>query len=131
VALSHLDENLDPAYHLAIARRGAYLEFDTFGSECAFAEDDLREPCDEERIAALLRLLDAGYERQMLLSQDVCTKMHWTRMGGRGYAHLLRIVVPALRARGVPESSLTTMLVANPARLLSGEDAAAAATASA
>lgn len=127
VALSHLDENLDADYHLAIARRGAFLEFDTFGSECAFAEDNVREPSDDERIAALLRLLDAGYERQVLLSQDVCTKMQWRRLGGRGYDHLLRSVVPRVRSHGVPESAMTAMLVQNPARLLGGEEITAPA----
>ncbi len=120
VALSHLDENPDPAYHRALSRRGVYVELDTFGSECAFEEDDLREPADGERIDALLRLLDGGYARQILLSQDVCTKMQWRIHGGAGYDHLLRAIVPQLRARGVPEETIATLLVANPARLLSG-----------
>ncbi len=121
VALSHLDESPDPAYHMAIAKRGAYLEFDTFGSECFFDEDGLREPTDQERIDALLRLLDAGYVKQLLLSQDVCTKMQWRIHGGAGYDHLLRVVMPQLQARGLSDAAITTMLVDNPARLLSGQ----------
>jgi phosphotriesterase-related protein len=120
VALSHLDENLDPEYHKAIAKRGAYLEFDTFGSECHFDEDGLREPTDLERIEALLRLLDGGYVKQMLLSQDVCTKMQWRIHGGAGYDHLLRVVAPQLRAHGVGDAAINTMLIDNPARLLAG-----------
>jgi phosphotriesterase-related protein len=120
VALSHLDENPDSAYHLAIAKRGAYVEFDTFGSECYFDEDGLREPTDLERLDALDDLLDAGYVHQILLSQDVCTKMQWRKHGGAGYGHLLRVIVPQLRERGIAEAAIKTMLVDNPARLLAG-----------
>ncbi len=120
VALSHVDEQPDAAYHRRLARRGAFLEFDTFGSECHFTSDGLREPTDGERVEALMALLDAGFERQVLLSQDVCTRMQLERFGGRGYAHVLRTVVPALRARGLTEDTVRTLLTDNPRRLLAG-----------
>ncbi len=120
VALSHLDERPDVAYHRELAARGAFIEYDCFGSECYWDEDDLREPSDAERIEALLALLDAGLAHQLLLSQDICTKMQWRRHGGMGYDHILRTIVPRLRRRGVDEATLHTMLVENPARLLAG-----------
>ena len=67
---------------------------------------------------ALLRLLDAGYGRQLLLSQDICTKMQLRHYGGMGYDHILRTIVPRLRRRGVDETTLHEILVENPARLL-------------
>lgn len=118
IALSHLDELPDTAYHRSLAARGVYIEFDCFGSECYFDEDDLREPSDAERVEALLRLLDAGHGRQMLLSQDICTKMQWRHYGGMGYDHILRTIVPRLRRRGLDETTLHEILVENPARLL-------------
>ncbi len=118
IALSHLDERPDTAYHLELAGRGVYVEFDCFGSECSFDEDGTHEPSDAQRIDALLRLLDAGYERQLLISQDVCTRMQWRRYGGMGYDHILRTIVPRLRRRGVDEATLRRLLVENPARLL-------------
>ncbi len=120
VALSHLDEHLDPEYHRQIAERGAFLSFDTFGSECRFRESGEAEPQDSERIRSLLRLLDAGYVDQMLLAQDVCTKMQWHHYGGRGYDHVILTIVPSLRQAGVSERDVETMLVDNPARLLGG-----------
>ena len=118
VALSHLDELPDAEYHRGLAERGVYVEFDCFGSECYFDEDGTHEPSDAERVDALLRLLDAGYEQRLLLSHDVCTKMQLRRYGGLGYDHILRSIVPRLRRRGVDEATLRCLLVENPARLL-------------
>jgi phosphotriesterase-related protein len=120
VALSHMDELLDYDYHCSLAVRGAWLSFDTFGSEFHFVDEDAREPTDTERIAALLRLLEAGWAGQILLSQDVCTKLQLTRYGGKGYAHVLRSVVPALRSSGVSEETIRELLVDNPRRFLAG-----------
>ncbi|PSR23900.1 MAG: phosphotriesterase-related protein [Sulfobacillus acidophilus] len=121
VVLSHLDENLDPAYHRALADRGVFLEFDTFGSECAFQEDKVREPTDAERLTAFIRLVEAGYLKQLLISQDVCTKMQWHQYGGHGYDHVLRSIVPQLRCLGLSDRDIRQVLVLNPAFLLSGE----------
>ncbi len=118
VVISHLDEMLDGAYHRAVLRRGTFVEFDTFGSEFFFEHQGCREPTDAERLEALLPLLHEGWERQLLLSQDVCTKMHLQHYGGFGYGHLLRSIVPALIGRGVGEETIRTLLVDNPARLL-------------
>lgn len=121
VVLSHLDENLTEAYHRALAERGVFLEFDTFGSECDFHDDGHPEPRDFERLQAFLRLADQGYLKQLLLSQDVCTKMQWHKHGGRGYDHVLNTIVPQLRAAGLSADDMRQVLVLNPAFVLSGE----------
>lgn len=118
IALSHLDERPDTAYHLSLAARGVYVEFDCFGSECSFDESGTHEPSDAQRINALLRLLDAGYEHRLLISQDICTRMQWRRYGGMGYDHILRTIMPRLRRRGVDEAVEHRLMVENPARLL-------------
>ena len=118
VILSHLDEQPDTAYHRSVLERGAYVELDTFGSEMYFDDSGERESSDAERLEALLRLLEEGWRKRLLLSQDVCTKMHLRRYGGFGYAHLLRAIVPRLRRRGVDDDTIRTLLVENPARIL-------------
>ncbi len=120
VALSHLDENLDLAYHLALAQRGVMLEFDTWGSECRFEEAGERESTDDERMAALAELAHRGYVGQILLAQDVCTKMQWHRYGGKGYDHLLRVIVPRLMGIGFSADDIQRMMALNPARFLAG-----------
>jgi len=120
VVISHLDESLDVGYQREVLRRGAYVEYDTFGSEFGFEHSGEREPSDVERIETLLQLLDEGWERQILLSQDVCNKLHLRRYGGKGYGHILREIVPRLRERSVGEETIRMMLVENPARMLAG-----------
>lgn len=118
VALSHLDEVLDHQYHVELAKRGVYVEFDCFGSEFYFDEDGEREPSDPERIRLLIKLIDAGFASQILISQDVCTKLHLLEYGGYGYAHILRSIVPRLQKLGVDNALLDQIMIDNPANLL-------------
>ena len=118
VVISHLDEQPDTAYHRAILERGAYVEYDTFGSESYFDGDGSAEPSDRERVDCLIELLDAGFGDRMLISQDVCTKVQLLKYGGLGYGHILRSIVPRLRRRGVDDATVRKLLVENPARVL-------------
>jgi phosphotriesterase-related protein len=121
VVLSHLDESMDGEHICALAKRGAFVELDTFGSELSFDESGEHEPSDWDRIDLLMELLDAGLVDRVLISQDVCNKIHLLHYGGYGYAHLLRTIVPRLKARGVDDRTLELLLVKNPATMLSGE----------
>jgi phosphotriesterase-related protein len=131
VLLCHLGEQ--PAaveYQRALLDRGAWLGFDTFGAEYALDGADASGPAgpfptprlatDEERLTAVLRLLDAGYGERLLLSQDVCERLQLRAYGGFGYAHLLTTIRPRLRRAGVDEDTLDLLLRRNPARLLAG-----------
>lgn len=121
VVLSHVDESRDLPYVQSLAERGAFVELDTFGSEFAFSERGEREPTDWERMDLLIELLDAGLQDQLLVSQDVCNKIHLVEFGGYGYAHILKSIVPRLKKRDIDNSTLEQILVKNPARMLSGE----------
>ena len=121
VALSHLDEFPDFNHHLSLAERGCFVEFDCFGSEVHFDEDELREPTDSERIDALLALIREGHANRLLLSQDVCTKMQLRNYGGRGYDHIMKSVVPLLLEKELDDLVLKQMLVHNPVDFLVGK----------
>jgi phosphotriesterase-related protein len=114
VVVGHADSNPDPAYHLAIAERGATVEFDFIGMSFTplerFGEGRLVENlCD---------LLAAGHVERVMLSQDVCHDSQLKRYGGNGYAYLAESFLPKLRAAGVSDTEIETMTVANPRRLL-------------
>ena len=119
VVLSHLDQTLaDPAYHRSLMDRGAYIEYDTFGSEFYYDQWATQERRDTERVAAITSLVAAGYVERLLLSHDIWLKMLLKAYGGWGYDHLLVNIVPQLLRAGLGEDQLQTMMVANPAGML-------------
>src|SRR5262245_33254756 len=99
-------------YHEALARRGAYVQFDTIrrGSE--------REI--EVRLAYTRNLIEKGHTHQILLSHDVCLRSHLRAYGGGGYEFLLTDFLPRLRSSGVSEETIRVITVDNPRRALTG-----------
>jgi phosphotriesterase-related protein len=129
VVMGHVDYNITPRdTRLELAKTGCYLEYDGFGNHHFARLGGAAElyggqvvncrPCDRERIEQLIELIDAGYSRQILLSQDVCTKIKLVRYGGVGYAHILRTIVPQMLVRGITSELIDTMMVDNPKRAL-------------
>jgi phosphotriesterase-related protein len=113
--LCHMNPSLDdPDYQIALAERGAWLEFDMIGMDFYYADQEAQSPCDEENARALVRLIRAGHVDRLLLSSDVFLKMMLVRHGGVGYAHILDNFVPRLRRHGVDEGTLDQLLIANP-----------------
>jgi phosphotriesterase-related protein len=103
---------------MAIAERGAFLGYD--GISCGFDWGARgMGPHDEESAADIKHLIDAGYLHHIMLSHDVHLKIMLTAYGGFGYAYILRRFVQRLRAQGVTEQQISTLLVENPKRLFS------------
>lgn len=122
VILDHMNPSLDdPEYQMTLADRGAYLEYDMIGMDYFYADQQAQSPCDEENARAIRRLIDHGYLRRLLLSQDVFLKMMLTRHGGFGYAYLLRHFVPRLYRHGVTDEHVRVLLVDNPRQVLAVE----------
>src|SRR5256885_186440 len=114
VVISHLDELIDLDHHRAVLGRGAYVEYDCFGSELYYDNSGEAEPSDRERIDALLTLVDEGWSERLVISHDVCTKMQLLRYGGLGYGHILRSIVPRLKRRRVARSTPRASLIHQP-----------------
>lgn len=100
-------------YHEKLAEKGVYISYDSFGGEF------WQFPKDTERIEALIKLINDGYIKQILISHDTCTKTNLKSYGGFGYAHILKTIVPALRNMGLSKNEIQTLLVENPKRVLS------------
>ncbi len=88
----HTQAEPDTALHLEMARRGAWLEFDAIGSE---------HLSDEWFVAAVERMLDAGYGEQLLLSQDRGWYDPSKPNGGpvKPFTHFMASFVPRLAER--------------------------------
>lgn len=114
ILIGHLDRNLDWEYQREIARSGVYMGFDQIGKE--------HYAPDSERIAIMKRLIEAGYAEQLVLAGDMARKSYWPSYGfgnGPGLTHILWRFVPLMLRNGISHEVIDTMLVRNPARLLS------------
>jgi phosphotriesterase-related protein len=120
VIFSHQDSShADRAYQEQLLADGIVIEYDGFGIEMATAAyGGLNYPTDDERVAALATLVDAGWENQLLVSTDICMKVLLSSFGGHGYGHVLDSVVPKMRRAGIGESAIQAILVDTPRRLL-------------
>ena len=109
----------DVAYQTGLAARGAFIEYDMLGMDYWYADQQVQCPSDEDNARAIKRLIDMGFLKHVLLSQDVFLKMMLTRYGGFGYAYVLKHFAPRLRRHGVTDYQIKTMLVDNPRRVFS------------
>ncbi|SEG08024.1 phosphotriesterase-related protein [Thermomonospora echinospora] len=114
VAVGHQDLVDDPGAHRKIAENGAYVSFGSLG----------RAGRDAAALGAhvrhVLELLEAGHGERLLLSTGVSRMTHLRRYDGDGYGHLFEVFLPALRAAGVDDGTLWTILHDNPLRWLTG-----------
>jgi predicted metal-dependent phosphotriesterase family hydrolase len=110
VVIGHCDMVPSTEYHEAIARRGAFVEFDTIRGENEYATT--------RRVDWVMNLVRKGHLEQILLSQDVCLTTLYSAYGGEGYSFVFREFLPRLRAAGLSEGELETLTCANPARAL-------------
>jgi phosphotriesterase-related protein len=121
VIFCHNDHTVDKwEYQDAIAKKGAYVEFDTFGSE--FMPDEPATgrwfPSDGERIRAVKKQIELGNEDRILISHDMCFKICYTRWGGWGYAHIPKNIIPRMRLAGISDEQIHKITVENPRRVL-------------
>jgi phosphotriesterase-related protein len=101
----HTQAETDFGLNLAVAERGAFIEYDNIG----WVDDGTLLPL-------VGKVLDAGFASQLLLSHD----MGWydpAQPGGgtpRPYTHLSEVFLPKLRAAGVDEATLVQLTHTNP-----------------
>jgi len=118
VIISHTDATINLDYIKAIMDRGAYAEFDHFGEEFYIDSADFRMDSDLDRVEAIAELVGKGYEKRILISQDVCLKTDLVAYGGWGYAHILNNIVPMMVKHDISKETIDTIMVSNPAELL-------------
>ncbi|GAB6859332.1 phosphotriesterase [Microbacterium xylanilyticum] len=110
VVLAHADRDPDPGLHVALAERGAYLGYDGFARP--------RTRSDAELLTLTAAVVAAGAGDRVLLGGDVARRTRYIAYGGMpGLAYLGERYLPRLRAE-IGDAAANTMLVSNPARLL-------------
>lgn len=108
----------DPAYQTELASRGAYVEYDMMGMT-AFYPPDKYSPDDPSALEGIHALIEAGHIGRVLMSHDVFLKSMLRSYGGLGYTHILDNLTPLYRRAGIGDEALRTLLVDNPATVLS------------
>lgn len=125
-SMSHIARTITSRQHLnALAMFGCYINHSFFGKECGFMDYHRAHdmPTDATRINNMKFLIDSGYEDQLLMSHDITCKHELVRNGGHGYAHVLESVVPRMESKGITKDTIEKMLVKNPQRYLSFQEA--------
>jgi phosphotriesterase-related protein len=122
VMIGHVSNSKDTAYHKAILAKGVYIAFDRIGL-------DIFNPTDviAQNVADLVK---EGYVKQIMLSHDTVNVWlgrqietpepvlkalaNWT------IDHVSKNFIPMLKAKGVTDEQIKTMMVENPRNLFQG-----------
>jgi phosphotriesterase-related protein len=117
IIIGHSGDTSDIAYLRALMDEGSTIGMDRFGMEHVLADD--------ERVHTVVKLLELGYVRQMVLSHDAAVYSHVTPPSWRAVFAprwrmdtLHRHVIPMLYGAGVPQTTVSAMLIDNPRKLL-------------
>lgn len=117
--IDHIDRAVrEPQNRLKLIEKGLTLEYDLFGREGYYPSQQrcIDLPTDHQRINEIFELIQAGFGRQILVSSDIWNKHQRRKYGGWGYDHILRNAVPVMRAKGITNDQIQTLLVENPKR---------------
>ncbi|WP_238651960.1 phosphotriesterase family protein [Paenibacillus piscarius] len=112
VIIGHSGDTCDMDYLSRLLNRQAYLGIDRFGLSVGMI--------NEERPAMLLKLIQNGYHKQLLISQDYCGTIDWwEREEVQSFApdwsmtHITSDVLPYLSSQGVGQDILAEIMADN------------------
>lgn len=116
VIISHVGFEPDPkAYARSLLERGANVSFDRIGMKIFFP--------DEHWVDLVTWSIDAGFVDQVMLSHDASVFAYGLEAASGenvhdDYTYISRVFLPKLRAAGVADDRIETMLRTNPERVL-------------
>ena len=116
--LSDITAEQDPGWtvHHEIARRGAWLGFDTVGRSLNIeTHPDIPEA---DKVRMVLNVIEAGFEDQVLLAADFAASSQLKSNWGNGFSTAIVQFVPKLRFHGVDEATLHKITIDNPRRFM-------------
>ena len=118
VIIGHSGDTTDVDYLEELITAGSYLGMDRFGVDNILSFDD--------RVDIVAQMCERGHADKMVLAHDASCYIDWLPeaalplvLPNWHYLHIHNDVLPALRARGVSEDQITTMLVDNPRAIFS------------
>ncbi len=122
VMIGHVSNSKDIEYHKAILAKGVYIAFDRIGL-------DIITPFDIN-VKNVAELCKAGYADKIMLSHDtvnvwlgrqvVLPEKFAHAFDNWRIDHISKDFIPALKAQGVTDEQIKTMMVDNPRKLFLG-----------
>ena len=118
IVLGHSGDSEDADHLSALAEAGFWLGMDRFGINLATTF--------EARADIVVEMCRRGFAGQMMLAHDAACYIDWIDpdvlafLPDWNYLHIEHDVLPYLRQHGVSDEQITTMLVDNPRRYLTG-----------
>ncbi|MBS9533305.1 phosphotriesterase-related protein [Mycobacterium sp. M1] len=116
VVIGHSGDSTDLGYLEELIAAGSYLGMDRFGIDTILPFED--------RVNTVAAMCERGHADKMVLSHDAMCyfdalpeELLPVAAPNWNYLHIHRDVIPALKARGVTDEQLRTMLVDNPRRI--------------
>lgn len=111
VAVGHSDRNADSYYHLQLANRGAYVQFD--------GPSKVKYNPDSTRVQLIQTLLSHGFGEQLLISGDMGRQSYLHAYGGGpGFKYIIQKFIPRLLDEGITQQQINTIFIKNPANWL-------------
>lgn len=111
VIVGHMDSGLAWDQLVAVAARGAWLSFDRVGNQSVAP--------DRDRAATIVRLAEAGFSDQLLVSQGLSGPTEYITQGGSpGWIHLIERFTLDLMDAGADALLVRKLLIDNPAQAL-------------
>ena len=108
----HLDRAIaDISIHKEICERGIYLEYDTISRP--------KYHNDEKEADIIMEIVNAGYEKQLLMSLDSTRARLQSYGGSPGLVYILKQFIPYLLCRGLTQAQINSFFVNNPAQVFS------------
>ena len=125
IVICHSDVQPSWKYIRKLLDYGVYVELDNFGKEFTPGEKSFAGgsfATDRERAELASDIIQAGFGRQLLLTNDICLKCMTAEYGGEGYSHIFRNIIPMIASYGIPENYLhESIMRANPLRMITGK----------
>ncbi len=113
VTIGHSGDTDDLDYLVGMMKRGSYLGMDRFGDEIRLSTG--------KRVDTIAKLCAMGYAHQITLSHDASCYIDWwdrdwmaRERPNRVFTYIPDVIIPALKAAGVPDTLIHTMTVENP-----------------
>jgi 5-phospho-D-xylono-1,4-lactonase len=113
IIIGHVDRKMEWDYHVTLWKTGVTLGYDQISKE--------KYAPDSQRVGFIVRAVNAGFGKQIVLGGDLARKSYWPSYntgGGPGLTYILWRFIPWLRSEGLSEDAIEDLLVHNPARML-------------